>query len=150
MSRADTLAANDKAVQDFVLNGEISAAEMVAGEAQGSKWLSLRRLRLGFSVSMARNGYLIFPSWLGSLILQWGRVATPTGDIEYSVSFPIAFKAELFNLQVAYGYDQARPNDGIVAQIAATTLQGFMANRNDIGSIVSVPTAYINYFAIGR
>ncbi|QXH45763.1 hypothetical protein KSS93_23275 [Pseudomonas xanthosomatis] len=150
MSRADNLAVNDKAVQDFALQGEISEAEVTAGSAQGSKWLSLRRMRMGFAAKLSQNGYLTFPTWLGGLIIQWGRIATPVGDKEYEVVFPIPFPAELFNLQVAYGYDQARQNDGIVAQISATTLQGFMANRQDIYQVTSVASAYINFFAIGR
>ncbi|TLP63155.1 MULTISPECIES: gp53-like domain-containing protein [Pseudomonas] len=150
MSRADNFAVDDKAVQDFVLKGEISEPEISAGAAQGSKWISLRRLRMGFAVKLAQNGYVTFPTWLGGLIIQWGRVAAPTADREYEVTFPIPFPVELFNLQVAYGYEQARQNDGIVAQISTTTLQGFMANRQDIGQVASVATAYINYLAIGR
>jgi len=150
MSRADVLAADDKAVQDFVKEGEISEPEIIAGTAQGSKWLSLRRLRVGFAVDLAQNGYIAFPTWLGGLIIQWGRIAAPTADREYEVKFPIPFPAELFNLQVAYGYEQARQNDGIVAQISATTLSGFMANRQDIYAVTSVSSAYINYLAIGR
>lgn len=150
MSRADNLAVNDKAAQDFVLQGEISEAEVTAGSAQGSKWLSLRRMRMGFAAKLSQNGYLTFPTWLGGLIIQWGRVATPSSDIEYSVTFPIPFSSEVFNLQATYGYEAARVNDCIVGQIGLSTLQGFLLNRQDIGTVVTVPTAYINYLAIGR
>lgn len=91
MSRADNLAVNDKAVQDFVLQGEISEAEVTAGSAQGSKWFSLRRLRLGFSISLAENGYVVFPVWLGGLIFQWGMVVPSAADTTTTLAFPMAF-----------------------------------------------------------
>ncbi|MGE7992139.1 gp53-like domain-containing protein [Pseudomonas sp. NPDC089554] len=91
MSRADSLAINDKAVQDFVLEGEINEAEITAGAAQGRKWFSLRRLRMGFTSSFATNGYLILPTWLGGLVLQWGTSAAVASDRRLTVSFPIEF-----------------------------------------------------------
>lgn len=91
MSRADTLAVKDKSVQDFVLDGEISEPEVTAGSAQGNKWLSLRRLRMGFTLSLAENGYVIFPTWLGGLVLQWGNVVPVAADTTTALSFPIAF-----------------------------------------------------------
>lgn len=89
MSRADNLAAQDKTVHDFVLDGEITEAEMSAGSADGHKWFSLRRLRFGFLASLTPNGYIVFPAWMGGLIIQWGfYTASPTQSL---VSFPMAF-----------------------------------------------------------
>lgn len=45
----------------------------------------------GFAASFATNGYVKFPSWLGSFIIQWGTTASVTGDSTLSVTFPIAF-----------------------------------------------------------
>lgn len=90
MSRADSLAVNDKAVQDFVLDGEVSEAEVAAGAAQGRRWLSLRRLRLGFQASLAASGYIVFPNWLGGLALQWGAVSVAVDSLA-TVALPITF-----------------------------------------------------------
>jgi len=43
MSRADTLASNDQKVQDHVLQGEASEAEITAGDTESKHWISVRR-----------------------------------------------------------------------------------------------------------
>lgn len=137
MSRADSLAATDKQVQDFVVNGEITEAEITNGAANGSKWLSLTRalflirsataaatealrgvlrvgtqaevnagalddvavtpkkLRWGFAAVIAANGYIILPTWLAGLVLQWGNTTTLSGSTK-TQSFPVAFPNECF------------------------------------------------------
>lgn len=57
-----------------------------------------KKLRWGFSASWTANGYIVFPSWLGGLAIQWGRVApaarqadgTALGPISYPIQFPNA------------------------------------------------------------
>ncbi|QXH50348.1 hypothetical protein KSS94_20735 [Pseudomonas fakonensis] len=90
MSRADNLAVTDKAVQDFVLQGEISEAEVTAGAAEGRKWFSLRRLQWGIQGSFGANGYIRLPWWLFGLILQWGYVNKPSAGA-LAVAWPLAF-----------------------------------------------------------
>lgn len=90
MSRADNLAVSDKTVQEFVLDGEVSEAEVAAGAAQGRRWLSLRRLRFGFQASLAASGYIVFPSWLGGIVMQWGAVSVATDSL-ITVALPMSF-----------------------------------------------------------
>lgn len=51
-----------------------------------------KKIRLGFFASLTTNGYIVFPQWLGSFMIQWGRytVAAPGGSTT-AVSFPIPF-----------------------------------------------------------
>ncbi|WP_404821394.1 gp53-like domain-containing protein, partial [Pseudomonas huaxiensis] len=105
------------------------------------------RLRAGFIWS---SNYVVFPSWLGSLIFQWGTVATPGADVAYDVTFPLAFPNAVRTLQVSWGYVGARTDNSIVPQIGDQTLVGFKANRQDAYTASSVPNSYINYFAIGH
>lgn len=44
MSRADILALNDQKVQDHVLNGEATDAEILVGDTDSKHWVSVRRL----------------------------------------------------------------------------------------------------------
>lgn len=44
MSRADTLASNDQKVQDHVLLGEATEAEILAGDTDSKHWVSVRRM----------------------------------------------------------------------------------------------------------
>jgi len=113
MSRADSLAATDKQVQDFVVNGEVTEAEITAGAAEGSKWFSLRRLRMGFAISLAANGYIAFPSWLGGLIIQWISGTTGPNGTATLFSYPIAFPNACFGV-VTSAYSSASGSlDGI-------------------------------------
>ena len=51
-----------------------------------------KNLRLGFFVSLGANGYIVFPTWMGSFMFQWGRysLAAPTGS-QVAVNYPIPF-----------------------------------------------------------
>lgn len=48
-----------------------------------------KKMRLGFSVSLTTNGYLIFPSWLGGLIVQW--MTTSHAGESIAATLPVAF-----------------------------------------------------------
>lgn len=148
MSQADSLAVSDKAVQDFVFDGEISETEVAAGSAQGRKWFSLRRLRLGFQVSLTPNGYIIFPSWLGGLILQWGLSASILDDSKITVPFNLEFPSEALMVQ-ATNQQPAIVNGGWIAFIDTITRSSFIVGADDVGT--SSGTAIkVYWFAVGK
>ncbi len=62
-----------------------------------------KKMRLGFSVSIASNGYIIFPSWLGGLIIQWGSfssVINSTAATDYNIPWPVAFPKAVYTALV--------------------------------------------------
>ena len=54
-----------------------------------------KKLRWGFAAVIAANGYIIFPTWLAGLVLQWGNTTTLSGATK-TQSFPVAFPVECF------------------------------------------------------
>lgn len=82
-----------------------------------------KKLRWGFAVSLAANGYIVFPTWLGGLVLQWGRYAG--GAHGPTVAFPIVFPTACFLVVPGPNDD----NDSVAVQ--APTTSGFGATQLD-------------------
>jgi len=53
--------------------------------------VSPKTMRWGFDASFQKNGYVVFPSWLGGLIIQWINGEIPEGTDKIAISLPIAF-----------------------------------------------------------
>jgi hypothetical protein len=49
------------------------------------------KMRLGFTVSFNSQGYVVFPPWLGSLIIQWTSSSAIAPGAAGSASWPMAF-----------------------------------------------------------
>lgn len=138
--------------------GSDDHADQASAEAGTSTavWMSPLRVAQAISkkvaasaISLSANGYVVFGPSHGGLVIQWGRVFTPTADAEYSVSFPMAFPNAVFTVLASFGYNDSRINDGCVAQTRLITQTGFIANRQDIGATSSLPNSYIHYLTIG-
>ncbi|MCC8341626.1 hypothetical protein LNN35_02275 [Pseudomonas stutzeri] len=65
-----------------------------------------KKLRLGFAVQLAANGYVALPTWLSGVIFQWGSVSLPSvttgaggsgvlGNVTFPLTFPNACRAVL-------------------------------------------------------
>lgn len=56
-----------------------------------------KKLRAGFSTSFGTNGFVVFPSWLGSFIIQWGVVnATAVNGNVTASPFPMRFPSACY------------------------------------------------------
>jgi phage-related tail fiber protein len=102
-----------------------------------------KKLRAGFVISLAANGYVIFPTWLGGLILQWGTfTASGTDNVAVPVSWTIMFPTALFSVSaICSGVSE-------FAVLGAATLNGATFNIWDRAGAATVSST-VRYFAIG-
>ncbi|WP_047229993.1 phage tail-collar fiber domain-containing protein [Pseudomonas brassicacearum] len=56
-----------------------------------------KKLRWGFQILKAANGYVVFPTWLGGFIIQWGY-STIT-SVSTVIPFPLSYPNACFGLQ---------------------------------------------------
>lgn len=107
-----------------------------------------KKLRAGFSISLNNNGYVAFPSWLGGLILQWGRVATPSmsvgTDATGSATFPVSFADEPFVIVTSFRSISASCATGFSGETAT----GFTWSLRALST--GVAPSVMTYVAIGR
>lgn len=80
-----------QATENYVGVAKISTDSQVSTGTDDTSIITPKKLRLGFSVNLASSGHIAFPSWLGGLIINWGR--SYVGDasqvnVAFSKPFP--------------------------------------------------------------
>jgi hypothetical protein len=92
-------------------------------------YITPKKLRWGFAASFGVNSYVVFPTWLGSLIIQFGSF-TPTAASQ-AISFPLAFPTAC---RAAFVSQDALSNTSSIetAQLSTISKTGFIAYTNII------------------
>jgi hypothetical protein len=90
-----------------------------------------KKLRWGFAALIAGNGYVVFPTWLGGLIIQWGTAgAIPAGG-SLTVVRPLTF-----------------PNAGYLTVVGNSFSQGSTSYFSSVG-VQYVNNAQFNIYVYG-
>ncbi len=87
-------------------------------------YVTAKKMRWGFAISLTTNGYVVFPTWLRGLVIQWGSFGIGAGQGNYVGTLPIAF-----------------PNAGLQATASFTSDSGMSA------CVGSISTTQITIFA---
>ena len=76
-------------------------AEVITG-VDDVRFVTSKKLKLGFSVQLSPNGYFKFPTWLGGLTLNWRRQYVPSGGSYVEIPWATSFPTECFGAFVSY------------------------------------------------
>ncbi|WP_336353431.1 phage tail protein [Pseudomonas atacamensis] len=113
---------------------QIATQELTDTGANDTTTVTPKKLRWGFQILKAINGYIIFPSWLGGLIIQWGRVSG-NGGTDIATAFPIAFPNAMYSLNATLNYTPGSAVNGYV-DVGVSNLNAFYGKHTFPGVTV--------------
>ncbi len=87
----DGKATKGAATEAFAGTAAVATQAQTNGGTDNATIVTPRKLRAGFLFSFTENGFIAFPTWLGGLIIQWGRTAVLTDGSGTNVSLPFTF-----------------------------------------------------------
>jgi microcystin-dependent protein len=121
---------------------KIATQALTNAGADDATIVTPKKMRWGFSMLQALNGYIVFPSWLGGFVIQWGR-ASGTGGADITVTYPIAFPNALFVAVATLNYTVGAAVNGYVDVSTTSNTASFQA-KHTFGGVTS-----FNWLAVG-
>ncbi|CAM3403175.1 phage tail-collar fiber domain-containing protein [Pseudomonas plecoglossicida] len=99
-----------------------------------------KKMRWGFAFSYNSSGYMVFPTWLGGLIIQWSNGQINAGAGMARITLPLEFTSSL----VVYSIGTSSAGVTMTGQGASTT--GIDVNaRTVISGALTVPPGIVGY-----
>ncbi|QVX14448.1 hypothetical protein DB356_06875 [Pseudomonas congelans] len=137
---------------------KISTQDQVAAGVNDATIVTPKKLRAGFAINLAQNGYLALPTWLGGLIFQWGRFTYApaiAANTEYSVTinYPVAFPGSVYVQFSGCQEFTATASGGTSNVTSNARSNGTLTSVNvNFRAILSgaASSLILNFFAIGR
>ncbi|POA35426.1 phage tail protein [Pseudomonas sp. GW456-12-1-14-TSB6] len=148
----DVAALSDLAQQATELNqgtATVATQAQVDAGADDKTFVTPKKMRWGFSISVSGDmsgSYVIFPTWLGGLTLQWGMTTAIASGANYLQAFPVAYP--MVNPSVFITY----PNTAVDAPVGSTyigQIKGISKANVTIRNLGQGPAQFY-YFAVGR
>ncbi|MCV4269738.1 phage tail protein [Pseudomonas capsici] len=96
-----------------------------------------RKMRFGFAMSFTNaSGYVLFPTWLGGLLIQYGR-ATLAPDTFSTLTWPLTWPDACYAITGAVHSSLERVDDDITPQYRNLTKTSVILDRQDNGLVYS-------------
>lgn len=127
---------------------KVATAAQMLDSANDVVMATPKKLRLGFAASLTPNGYMVFPSWLGGLVVQWGLSASIPDDSKITVPFNLQFPTEAFAVIVS-NQQPTVVNGAWVGFVDTISPSSFVAGADDVGSSTGTPIK-VFWVAFGR
>lgn len=108
---------------------KIATQPLVDAGVDDTTIVTPKKMRWGFSMLKALNGYIVFPSWLGGFVIQWGR-ASGAGGADLTVTYPIAFPNAMLVTVATLNYTVGAAMNGYVDVSNLSNTANFQAKHN--------------------
>ncbi|MDT9633175.1 phage tail protein [Pseudomonas sp. JV449] len=116
---------------------KVATAAQMLDSANDAVMVTPKKLRFGFAVSLAANGYVAFPSWLGGLVIQWGYVPGSLDDLTALISFPMAFPNQCLNVSATADGSQSGASTFVGVGLQKVSVSQFRMNGYGTGMATS-------------
>lgn len=104
-----------------------------------TKFLTPKKLKLGFSVTLGQNGQITLPSWLGSLSIRWGAIGSlPSGAISTVTTFP----SQCFSIVATVNTSTTSGGDGAMSAYIFGTSAVVLNQESSARSIFWIAIGY--------
>ncbi|MCY7258963.1 phage tail-collar fiber domain-containing protein [Pseudomonas protegens] len=118
-----------KATETNQGTAKIATQEQVLAGTDDSVIVPPKKLRWGFSISLAPNGYIVFPSWMAGFVIQWAAGTNQAAAGNQSIPLPIEFPNAHFRTLVSNAYASSAQSGGY-GFISATKSSVTVARNN--------------------
>lgn len=145
--------ANVSATESATGVARIATQQQVIEGANDASFITPKKLRAGFSMSLATNGFVAFPSYLGGLIVQWGTVigvgqatnASGVAGPTRTVTLPATFPNEIFAALASMRFNTMTTGSAFTPGVIPLSNSQISVQNNYTNS-----PGDITWFAIGR